>query len=52
MLTKICERSDAKSPDEAHEKEDGSWRKVHNDEFHRLYSSPNIARVIRSRRMR
>jgi hypothetical protein len=33
-------------------KEDGSWRKLHNDEFHSLYSSPNIVRVIKSRRMR
>jgi hypothetical protein len=32
--------------------EDGSWRKVHNDELHKLYSSPNIVRVIKSRRMR
>jgi hypothetical protein len=32
--------------------EDGSWRKLHNDELHRLYSSPNIVRVIISRRMR
>jgi hypothetical protein len=32
--------------------EDGSWRKLHNDELHDLYSSPNIVRVIRSRRMR
>jgi hypothetical protein len=32
--------------------EDGSWRKWHNDELHRLYSSPNIVRVIKSRRMR
>jgi hypothetical protein len=32
--------------------EDGSWRKLHNDEFHSLYSSPNIVRVIKSRRMR
>jgi hypothetical protein len=29
-----------------------SWRKLHNDEFHSLYSSPNIVRVIKSRRMR
>jgi hypothetical protein len=27
--------------------EDGSWRKLHNDEFHILYSSPNIVRVIK-----
>jgi len=31
---------------------DGSWRKLHNDELHSLYSSPNIFRVIKSRRMR
>jgi hypothetical protein len=32
--------------------EDGSWRKLHNDELHSLYSSPNIVRVIKSMRMR
>jgi hypothetical protein len=32
--------------------EDGSCRKVHNDELHNLYSSPNIVRVIKLRRMR
>jgi hypothetical protein len=33
--------------------EDGWWRKLHNDEFHSLYySSPNIVRMIKSRRMR
>jgi hypothetical protein len=32
--------------------EDGSWRKLHNDELHSLYSSPNIVSVIKSRRMR
>jgi hypothetical protein len=32
--------------------EDGSWRKLHNDELHDLYSSPNIVRVIKSRRLR
>jgi hypothetical protein len=31
--------------------EEGSWRKLHNDELHSLYSSPNIVRVIKSRRM-
>jgi hypothetical protein len=32
--------------------EDGSWRKLHNYELHSLYSSPNIVKVIKSRRMR
>jgi hypothetical protein len=32
--------------------EDGSWRKLYKDELHDLYSSPNIVRVIKSRRMR
>jgi hypothetical protein len=32
--------------------EGGSCRKLHNDELHSLYSSPNIVRVIKSRRMR
>jgi hypothetical protein len=32
--------------------EDGSWRKLHSDELHSLYSSLNIVRVIKSRRMR
>jgi hypothetical protein len=32
--------------------EGGSWRKLHNDKFHGLYSSRNIIRVIKSRRMR
>jgi hypothetical protein len=27
--------------------EDGSWRKLHNDELHSLYSSLNIVRVIK-----
>jgi uncharacterized membrane protein len=31
--------------------EDGSWRKLHNNELHNLYSSHNIVRVIKSRRM-
>jgi hypothetical protein len=29
--------------------EDGSWRKLHNDQLHSLYSSLNIVRVIKSR---
>jgi hypothetical protein len=30
--------------------EDGSQRKLHNDELHRLYSLPNMVRVIKSKR--
>jgi hypothetical protein len=30
----------------------GSWRKLHNDELRSLYSSPNIVRAIKPRRMR
>jgi hypothetical protein len=32
--------------------EDGSWRKLHNDELHNLHSSPNIVWVMKSRRVR
>jgi hypothetical protein len=30
----------------------GSWRKLHNGDLYNLYSSPNIIRMIESRRMR
>jgi hypothetical protein len=28
-------------------KRDEDWRKLHNDELHNLYSSPNIIRMIK-----
>jgi hypothetical protein len=30
----------------------GHWRKLHNEELHNLYSSPNLIRMIKSRWMR
>jgi hypothetical protein len=30
----------------------GGWRKLHNEEFHNLYSSPSIIRILKSRKFR
>jgi hypothetical protein len=30
----------------------GGWRRLHNEELHNLYTSPNIIRVIKSRGVR
>jgi hypothetical protein len=30
----------------------GSWRKLHNEELHNLFSSPNIIKMIKSKKMR
>jgi hypothetical protein len=30
----------------------GGWRKLHNEELHKSYSSPSIIRMIKSRRKR
>jgi hypothetical protein len=30
----------------------GGWKRLHNEKLHNLYASPNILRVVKSRRMR
>jgi hypothetical protein len=30
----------------------GEWRKLHKEELHDLYSSPNIIRIMKARRIR
>jgi hypothetical protein len=30
----------------------GGWRRLHNEELHNLYASPNVIRVIKSSRTR
>jgi len=34
------------------EEVEGGWRRLHNEELHNFYASPDVIRVIRSRRMR
>jgi hypothetical protein len=30
----------------------GGWRRLHNEELHNFYTSSNISRIMKSRRMR
>jgi hypothetical protein len=34
------------------EKVAGEWRRLHNEELHNLYTSPNIITIIKIRRMK
>jgi hypothetical protein len=34
------------------DEEMGGWRKMHNEEFHNMYPSPNVIIMIKSRRMK
>jgi hypothetical protein len=34
------------------DEETGGWRKLHNEEFHNMYSLPSVIRMIKSRRVR
>jgi hypothetical protein len=43
MLRRCCPKIDEVT---------GEWRKLHNEELHNLYSSPDIIRMNKSRRMR
>ena len=35
----------------ARRNKNGKWRRFHNKEFHSFYRSPNIVRIIKSRRL-
>ena len=35
-----------------HDEVTGEWKRLHNKELYALYSSPNIIRLIKSRRLR
>ena len=32
--------------------DNGEWRRLHNEELHSFYHSPNIVRVIKSKKLR
>jgi hypothetical protein len=49
---RVCENRVLRRRFVPRREDDGSWRKLHTDELHNLYSSSNIVRVIKSRRMR
>jgi hypothetical protein len=49
---RVCENRVLRRTFRLEREEDESWRKLHNDELHNLYSSPNIVRVIKTRRIR
>jgi hypothetical protein len=52
LITRVFENREFRRIFGPKREEDGPWRKLHNDELHNLFSSPNIVRVIKSRKMR
>lgn len=53
MILTVREEQDvAKNTAPNRENVTGDWRKVHNEELHGLQSSPNITRVVKSRKKR
>ena len=50
LIIKVCFRI-CKSVIFGPSDENGEWRRLHNEELHSLYRSPNIVRVIKSRRL-
>jgi hypothetical protein len=47
---RVFENRVLRKTSEPKREDDGSWRKLHNDELHDLYSSLNIVKVIRGGR--
>jgi hypothetical protein len=52
LLSSECEAGLLRIIGPKREEVAGGWRRLHNEELHNLYTSPNVIRGIRSRRVR